>query len=940
MSEAGRSGKTPYQMVAIEYDQCRKMYGQTGLPEGNCSAVLGVSSERKCFNTVKTCAVPADFVLRADGTSWTPTYIKFGTNMVDSLSDQYVIPSLLNVSVSPAKLNPAGGGSLSSLGQRSTITVSLTDHRHTDFGLDPYVSERLTGAAQSSGVGYNPYDLGTFWGKWLGRQEYFVNRRIIYTSGYIRDGQLVETKTQTFYITALSGPSSDGTVQIEGIDPLGMLSNEKAQAPLRSRGSLLAAINSTDLSATLTPVGVGNAHYPASGEMRVDNEVIAFTRSGDVLTLTRGQRFTVGAAHDAGALAQTCLVYSAASVSDILYSLLTTYGGIATALIDKPAWDAEIAAHNSRLYSAVITEPVGVAALVSELTEQAGVYVWYDGPNNTIRLRCVRQADTDTVYSLTDDAHIAADSLGLKPDTGRICTQAWVSFAQRDPTKKLDEESNYAASEVYADLSAQGDTKNRGQFVRRIYSRWITSTGAATALETAERIVTRFSRPMKSGSLTIAAKDNAISLGDFVEVTHRLIQDDIGNKQPTMFQVLERADADAGSTIRLTVQEAPSRSFVEDAETRIIITGYNVNVNLRTVYNQQVGGIPLSGDVVRFIIRSNAVIGGYSAGIYSTGIVSSEIVGDFERRGLYLGQSQTFNVQRSMAPNIVQFVRNSVALKYMPAIHVRGEIASVLRARGATLGVGNRAAPVTGTLMCDLRTIPTVPSLQTGTWPAGVVLILEVEPGARIPGEGGAGAYQHCQPNQPFDALVSANLTQIYASMLDRYVYGGDGGDAIKADHPITIINNGVISGGGGGGGGIVGAWQENVGFFVVYGNAGITLAGGGGQGYYGGEAVSDVLESPADLNNLGYRGGLTAAGQPSAKGVSLTRAGSTVLGFAGGGHGGTNGAAGNPGGLIYASDFTQASALFSSGGLAGRAVVNSHNVTWQTRGVIYGQEV
>lgn len=943
MSENTTSGRIPFEVVDLENDNCQKLYGVS------CGAVLGQTGENKCFNTRKTCQAIADYAAAI-----TTKYLTFGSMQVDSLSDEYVIPSLVNVSISPAKLNPAGGGALSALGQRSTITVSFQDHAHSDLNVDPYVAGRISGTAQSSGIGYNPLERGTFWGKWRARNEYINNREIRYRSGYIVDGQLVDEETQVFYATSFAGPDSSGKVSINGIDPIGLIRNDKAQCPARSAGSLLSAINDTDLAATLTPAGVG-ATYPASGMIRIGEELILFNRTGDALTFTgRAQQSTAAEAHDAGALVQRVERYLADTVSDIIYDLLTVWGSIPAALIDKAAWDAEIAEYNPRSYTAYLTEPEGVAALVSELCEQAGVYLWYDGRDNTIRLRTVRAPSNEVITELSDETNIIADSFQPTDDTKHFTTQVWVSFAQRNPTKKKDEASNYAASEVAVDLSVESDDQARGSVVRQIYSRWIPAAGAATALDIAERVLARYKRPIKVASMQVDAKDRDIDLGDFVLIRHRQLQDEVGEKAPTQFQVIERTEAVTGTTLKLTVQEAAASAFVDSGETLIIIAADMVNLNLRTLYDEQLpGSPPQSGDVIRFIIRPNVIIGGYACGIYTDGIVSVAEVGRGERRGLYLGEVQTVSFRRSVSGMWSVGEVLNVVENYMPALQRQSSTLAALTARGNTVfQFGNRAYINSAALMCDLRTVPTVPSVETGSWPAGVTLRLEVQPGARIQGEGGAGSVQYGAPDGVTLGASYATASQIFAAWAGRVQWGGDGGDAIQADYALEIINNGEIYAGAGGGAGVCGintAINPATGIpSYAYASAEPwSRCGAGGRGFYGGESGSN-RPFPQAAGAAGRRGSAGAAGTSAAQtwtwGFGSNQISYTFRPGSGGGiSGGLTGMnvlAGVDNSILNALTGLPITADKTSGGLPGRLVVNSGNVTWTTRGVVAGDEV
>lgn len=81
--------------------------------------------------------------------------------------------------------------------------------------------------------------------------------------------------------------SEYAVVQITAKDILDLADNDKAVIPSPSTGKL-AAMTAVDMTATLTPAGIGS-EYPASGMVRIGRELMTLTRSGDVLTLTRAQ---------------------------------------------------------------------------------------------------------------------------------------------------------------------------------------------------------------------------------------------------------------------------------------------------------------------------------------------------------------------------------------------------------------------------------------------------------------------------------------------------------------------------------------------------------------------------------------------------------------------------------------------------------------------------
>ena len=161
-------------------------------------------------------------------------------------------------------------------------------------------------------------------------------------------------------------------------------------------------------------------------------------------------------------------------------------------------------------------------------------------------------------------------------------------------------------------------------------------------------------------------------------------------------------------------------------------------------------------------------------------------------------------------------------------------------------------------------------SIQTGSWPSGAKVTIQVNSGSYIVGYGGNGS----------SAEASA---------------GQAGGPAINLSFDVEIINNGTVGGGGGGGGADEGG--------------GYRAGGGGGAGQtignYGSDDTTGIgnfvsLDPPENgsVTNGGSGGSLRydVGGEPNnlvgGDGGDLGEAGGNG-GFAGGGSGGTGGAAG-----------------------------------------------
>jgi hypothetical protein len=287
-AEQVKSGRQPVVIVEMVMDYCARTYGVAP-----CTASVGVTGTQKCFNTIQNCQDEDNY----SKTTKTYRFAQKNAALPPSFS---AIPSLIGVEFSPGKLDTGGG-----LGIRSAVTLTFEDHAHHDRGIDPYVTERA----------YTPMDRGTFWGKFLARNQYYQGRPIYVYSGFI--GATFDTtlasdfKKHVYVIEKIEGPDGSGRIKVTAKDPLKLADNERAAMPRASYGRLSAAIDDNDTTLTLTTTAADYSEYPTTGGyVRIDSEIIQYAgRTGSSLTgLTRAQYGTTAAAHDADAAVQLCYV--------------------------------------------------------------------------------------------------------------------------------------------------------------------------------------------------------------------------------------------------------------------------------------------------------------------------------------------------------------------------------------------------------------------------------------------------------------------------------------------------------------------------------------------------------------------------------------------------------------------------------------------------------
>jgi hypothetical protein len=893
--------REPITIVQIDQDFCSRTHGTAP-----CTA-----TGEPCFNTRATCQDPENYALGD------PLELKFVSDRSPQMRDAYYLPLLKSVRIGPAKLNPGGAsGSMSALGTRATLTATFIDRPHTDRLVDPYLADRT----------YNPLERSSFWPKWRARNHYYLHRRITFTSGYYADGQITDPVTRQFVITDFTGPDSDGKVTINGKDILTLAEGGKAQAPAQSTGKLLAGITNVSGSATLSPTGVGNLEYPASGHIRIGKEVIAFTRSADALTLTtRGAYGTTAEAHDADANVQLCLEYDSESPHEILEDLLLNYAGIPAGYLDTAQWEEEAVTNGflPYLYSTLITSPESVSKLIGELCEQMYFAVWYDERDAKVKIRALRFAQGEEITDLNDNAHLLKDSVTWSDRPDEQLTQVWVYYGQINPTEKLDEEKNYAAVEVIADLDAESAERYSTKKIKKIFSRWISTSNAGPAVELARTMHQMFGNVPREIGFALDAKDRTLWLGDFIRINNRMNVNQFGLPVPANAQIFQAEEVETGSKYRYVAQEfIPASVTAPEGEIPpVIISADTLNVDLRELFDDRIAITPVSGDVITFIIREGVTVGGDACG----GGVNVQALSRVTSNDFYDAGNASLS---------------GTAIGLVPALQRQG--------LGSPTTIAADAAYGAEYANWIIKEYPASVALQTGTWPSGVILNLIVEPGARILGEGGNGCAH---------SLKSTVTHSASGVVYNKTTAGGDGGHALLIEHEINITNGGVIAGGGGGGGAFVRAHTS--------GNTTLSPGGGGNgslpgrvkaenvwQGYtseYNGKAPG-VVNQPVGGDSLtdGYgsaSGGTGGRLVYSNKSFTTTEeiTNYTSPNGLGGGVGGEPGSLPARASSFYRKKgFTKyyITASTSPGGQVGAAVVDGIDlISWIVKGDVRGAE-
>lgn len=574
--------------IEIDIDHCALTYGTAP-----CTASIPTTGAIKCFNSLGTCQDRANF-------SNTPITIRFGMHGIDYLPTTIeCIPSLTDVNFTPAIVSLGVD-----LGERATLEVVFKDHRSSDFDggiiFDKYLSIR----------GYDPFTLGTFFGKFRARNPFLFGRNIRWITGYVGQA-LVDMEVRHFIIDSFDGPKPSGNFTIYAKDIFKLADGDRAQAPLLNSGFLSVAITNVATSATLAPAGIGNIEYPASGFIAIGGaEIVSFTRAADVLTIVRAQKNTLAVAHAAQDKMQMCLLYTAQKASDIIKDLLVNYAKINTGFIDIAKWNAEDVTYLGNVYTAVIANPMAVKDLVSELILQAALVLWWDDINQQIGFQVLRAVVADA--AVFDENIYLKNTFDVTEQPNKRISQVWTFFGQINPLTTLDDEANYRSVSVTVDLQAETDYGTPA--IIKIFSRWVAAFGRSIASRINDIQIARYRDPPRLFSWSVLKyNDNGIILAGGYRVKSWLIQDETGALSDAPVQVISLKPS--SSIIAAQAEEILFTTPTTDLTHRSITIDTNFNnFNMRTIHDTLFPA-PTAGITVTCTVEAGVIVGSNSTSL-------------------------------------------------------------------------------------------------------------------------------------------------------------------------------------------------------------------------------------------------------------------------------------------------------------------------------------
>lgn len=531
----------PFEWVEIDLPLCTRVYGTAP-----CTAALSALNPHKCFNLRAGCQDAANFLLG------TPLTLKFSKEGIPLPAGFKAFPVLLNVRQSSTTANIGGADPrYGALGKQATLDFDLLDFTHHERGVDPYASERVTGAAQFSAVGYHPEDRSTFLAKLKARWPNYAGGNVRLCRAYIVNGAITDQSTYHHVLKEMDGPSG-GSMSVSCYSILDLANGKTAVCPRPTRGRLTLDLTAVATTFDVTPAGIGGSEYAASGHVTIGSEVMAFTRSGDTFTVTRGQKGTAASAHSAADTVQQAWTCTNARLDDVAEELITGFTTTPASWVPAAEWAAEVTRWGaSIMLTTTVTSPTPVATLLGELAD-LGCNIIPDERAAKIRLRMNRPTDGDTIYSITDDN---AYSISQHDREGDRVTQVYFVHKRADPTKGIgssDDVSNYLrrALTVNPDAVAiYGDVRTR-----TIRTRWLDQGDDTTVAIVSWQLLRRFEKAPMRVKCLIDARDKAIKLSDVVQLRTDDAASEVGEVTTRLMQVIGRSEPTPYHTVEVELQ--------------------------------------------------------------------------------------------------------------------------------------------------------------------------------------------------------------------------------------------------------------------------------------------------------------------------------------------------------------------------------------------------
>jgi hypothetical protein len=347
------------------------------------------------------------------------------------------------------------------------------------------------------------------------------------------------------------------SVSVKCRDLLSLTEFRRAQVPAPSPGKLNADL--TDVATTLVLTGDQTGAYPASGTLRINDELMTYTGitydSGSDVTnvtgLTRGTDGSAAEEHDIDEGVQLCRRYTATRIAPLLEELLVNDARVPAQLVDLAKIQSEdddsLGAYT---LTTIISEPTGVDRLIGEIAEQCSFYTWWNERRQVVDMQAIKPLST-VDYWFTQEDHIIDGTFKVEERPKERITTISLYYNPRDFAGDLEKPVNYKNQLVVSNSLATGeDLYGKLPQTRQIFSRWLQTE--AQANQTGSRLSTRYQDIPVYATFMVDAKDRACWAGDFLTISHDYLIDARGNRLGNRrWLVIEAEEVEAGHMQRI-----------------------------------------------------------------------------------------------------------------------------------------------------------------------------------------------------------------------------------------------------------------------------------------------------------------------------------------------------------------------------------------------------
>ena len=276
--------------------------------------------------------------------------------------------------------------------------------------------------------------------------------------------------------------------------------------------------------------------------------------------------------------------------------------------------------------------------------------MFWDERTNLINFVAIKPPP-DTALTLTAENNLLQGSTAVSDQPDMRISTVLVNFGQYDPTKELDEASNYRQAHVRFNTAAAARYNNIEKY-KVINSRWISNDNRASAVRLAARYGRRFEDTPRKIKFKLDAKDSDVWTGAPLFINSDLIVNATGDRFNMPVQVISVGESESYNYEALEYSYGvalPEDLESEDPNQRLVVLSGELDQlkdnttprTLRDIYDGLFPDVLSTYDVV-FIFDSNCVAGSSDNTAFSVDTGSwPELTADpikLDVRGLVVGK--------------------------------------------------------------------------------------------------------------------------------------------------------------------------------------------------------------------------------------------------------------------------------------------------------------